>query len=51
VVTDKWTIGQKRGVPCGGYKKDFKWRPFEEASLGKAPKPARKSTVSPTIAC
>ncbi|CUS13844.1 unnamed protein product [Tuber aestivum] len=34
---------QKRGVPCGGYKKDFKWRPFEEASLGKAPKPPRKS--------
>ncbi|KAI9838905.1 MAG: hypothetical protein M1819_004113 [Sarea resinae] len=27
----------KRSVTCGGYKKDFKWRPFEEASFtGKA---------------
>ncbi|RPA99088.1 hypothetical protein L873DRAFT_974460 [Choiromyces venosus 120613-1] len=40
--------GQKRGVPCGGYKKDFKWRPFEEASLaGKAPKPARPGAPKP----
>lgn len=23
----------KRQVTCGGYKKDFKWRPFEEASF------------------
>ncbi|KAI9823437.1 MAG: hypothetical protein M1832_002448 [Thelocarpon impressellum] len=28
----------KRSVECGGYKKDFKWRPFEEASF--APKAA-----------
>ncbi|KAF2199339.1 hypothetical protein GQ43DRAFT_119152 [Delitschia confertaspora ATCC 74209] len=27
----------RRSVTCGGYKKDFKWRPFEEASFtGKA---------------
>ncbi|KAH8153638.1 uncharacterized protein LAJ45_02451 [Morchella importuna] len=36
---------QKRGVTCGGYKKDFKWRAFEESALGgKAPKSLRKST-------
>lgn len=36
----------KRGVVCGGYKKDFKWRPFEESSIGnKASKPARKSEL------
>lgn len=23
----------KRNVPCGGYKKDFKWRPFEETTF------------------
>ncbi|KAA8904973.1 fungal-specific transcription factor domain-containing protein [Sphaerosporella brunnea] len=34
---------QKRGVPCGGYKKDFKWRPFEEAAIaGKGLKTTRK---------
>lgn len=27
----------KRGVECGGYKKDFKWRTFEETSF--MPKP------------
>ncbi|KAG9248337.1 fungal-specific transcription factor domain-containing protein [Calycina marina] len=27
----------KRNVPCGGYKKDFKWRPFEEATLVNKP--------------
>ncbi|KAF3910114.1 hypothetical protein AA313_de0204772 [Arthrobotrys entomopaga] len=30
---------EKRGVVCGGYKKDFKWRAFEESDLsGKASK-------------
>ncbi|KAI5813282.1 fungal-specific transcription factor domain-containing protein [Pyronema omphalodes] len=36
---------QKRGVPCGGYKKDFKWRPFEESTMSSksgTPKPSRK---------
>ncbi|EPS36934.1 hypothetical protein H072_9513 [Dactylellina haptotyla CBS 200.50] len=35
--------GEKRGVPCGGYKKDFKWRAFEESDLsGKGSKPRPK---------
>ncbi|RAH65310.1 Zn(II)2Cys6 transcription factor [Aspergillus aculeatinus CBS 121060] len=25
---------KKRKVECGGYKKDFKWRPFEETNVG-----------------
>lgn len=29
----------KRGVSCGGYKKDFKWRPFEEATFTNKPPP------------
>ena len=33
----------KRGVQCGGYKKDFKWRPFEEANfVNKVPSKAKK---------
>jgi hypothetical protein len=24
---------KKRNVECGGYKKDFKWRPFEETNV------------------
>lgn len=24
---------ERRKVECGGYKKDFKWRPFEETTL------------------
>ncbi|KAI6881932.1 hypothetical protein KC355_g22017, partial [Hortaea werneckii] len=24
---------KKRNVDCGGYKKDFKWRPFEETNV------------------
>lgn len=31
---------RKRSVPCGGYKKDFKWRPFEEATFTNKPAPA-----------
>jgi hypothetical protein len=27
----------KRSVTCGGYKKDFKWRPFEEATFTGKP--------------
>ncbi|PGH04199.1 hypothetical protein AJ79_07177 [Helicocarpus griseus UAMH5409] len=27
----------KRNVTCGGYKKDFKWRPFEESSFTAKP--------------
>ena len=27
----------KRAVTCGGYKKDFKWRPFEEATFVNKP--------------
>ncbi|EOD45401.1 c6 finger domain-containing protein [Neofusicoccum parvum] len=40
----------RRSVTCGGYKKDFKWRPFEEASFtGSKPQPAkpRKGTPPP----
>jgi len=36
--------GAKRGVECGGYKKDFKWRAYEETQMSsKAPKNSRKS--------
>ncbi|MCJ1387313.1 hypothetical protein MMC18_000154 [Xylographa bjoerkii] len=31
----------KRGVDCGGYKKDFKWRSFEETSFMSKPAPLR----------
>lgn len=36
----------KRNVPCGGYKKEFKWRTFEEATFNPKPAPvkAKKST-------
>jgi hypothetical protein len=37
---------QKRSVPCEGYKKDFKWRSFEEATFTAKPVPkARKGEV------
>jgi hypothetical protein len=44
----------KRSVTCGGYKKDFKWRPFEEATF--AGKPGLKTkkgwwTSDPDIPC
>ncbi|EED15354.1 C6 finger domain protein, putative [Talaromyces stipitatus ATCC 10500] len=35
----------KRNVTCGGYKKDFKWRPFEETQA--VPKAAPKKKASP----
>ncbi|KAF2629758.1 hypothetical protein BU25DRAFT_273860 [Macroventuria anomochaeta] len=38
---------KKRNVPCGGYKKDFKWRPFEEPGyIGKQTTKARKDSGS-----
>ncbi|KAL1792776.1 hypothetical protein ACET3X_009283 [Alternaria dauci] len=34
----------RRAVTCGGYKKDFKWRPFEEpSSSNKAPTKSRQA--------
>lgn len=32
----------KRSVHCGGYKKDFKWRPFEETSFTNKSTPSMK---------
>ncbi|KAL1980523.1 hypothetical protein VTN96DRAFT_4008 [Rasamsonia emersonii] len=37
----------KRNVTCGGYKKDFKWRPFEEATLSKSAPKAKRATSPP----
>ncbi|KAG9185278.1 hypothetical protein G6011_07822 [Alternaria panax] len=35
----------RRAVTCGGYKKDFKWRPFEEpSSSNKAPLKTRQGS-------
>ncbi|KAJ5179315.1 hypothetical protein N7492_002525 [Penicillium capsulatum] len=34
---------QRRKVNCGGYKKDFKWRPFEETNLAVGRPTATKS--------
>jgi hypothetical protein len=35
-------------VTCGGYKKDFKWRPFEEPSVpGKQPAKQRRGKSTP----
>ncbi|KAH0541804.1 hypothetical protein FGG08_003759 [Glutinoglossum americanum] len=40
----------KRGVQCGGYKKDFKWRPFEEASfVNKTPAKPKKAPSSISV--
>ncbi|KAE8446502.1 hypothetical protein EG329_011965 [Mollisiaceae sp. DMI_Dod_QoI] len=37
----------KRSVTCGGYKKDFKWRPFEETTfVNKVAPPKAKRTNS-----
>lgn len=33
----------KRSVTCGGYKKDFKWRPFEETTFATKVVPASKA--------
>jgi hypothetical protein len=42
----------RRSVMCGGYKKDFKWRPFEETTFGggKVPAKAKKDPSPPTYA-
>ncbi|CZR63591.1 probable acriflavine sensitivity control protein ACR-2 [Phialocephala subalpina] len=41
----------KRSVTCGGYKKDFKWRPFEETAFvnksAAPPKAKRRDSVPP----
>ncbi|KAI9786328.1 MAG: hypothetical protein M1816_008070 [Peltula sp. TS41687] len=38
----------KRGVECGGYKKDFKWRTFEENNFTSKQGPAKsKKATSP----
>ncbi|GES63100.1 putative C6 finger domain protein [Aspergillus terreus] len=43
---------KKRNVDCGGYRKDFKWRPFEESNIvGKASTSrSKKVSSSPTSA-
>ncbi|EAS27416.1 C6 zinc finger domain-containing protein [Coccidioides immitis RS] len=38
---------QKRNVTCGGYKKDFKWRPFEESSFANKVSSKGKKVVVP----
>ncbi|RAR08312.1 c6 finger domain-containing protein [Stemphylium lycopersici] len=35
----------KRAVTCGGYKKDFKWRPFEEPNAPGKPAKSRKGQL------
>ncbi|KAF2116920.1 fungal-specific transcription factor domain-containing protein [Lophiotrema nucula] len=41
----------RRNVACGGYKKDFKWRPFEEMNFsGKPPGKSKKVSSPPTSA-
>ncbi|OKL61812.1 hypothetical protein UA08_02879 [Talaromyces atroroseus] len=37
----------KRNVTCGGYKKDFKWRPFEETPAITKTAPKKKASASP----
>jgi hypothetical protein len=43
---------KRRGVDCGGYKKDFKWRPFEETNvkinIDKQKRGMRGCATSPT---
>ncbi|RQM08410.1 hypothetical protein DH86_00000426 [Scytalidium sp. 3C] len=40
----------KRNVTCGGYKKDFKWRPFEETTLNnKVAAPTKTKPRSTSI--
>ncbi|KAH8750459.1 fungal-specific transcription factor domain-containing protein [Hyaloscypha finlandica] len=36
----------KRSVTCGGYKKDFKWRPFEETTFSNKLAPTRQKRNS-----
>ncbi|KAK1141786.1 hypothetical protein N8T08_008451 [Aspergillus melleus] len=37
---------KKRNVDCGGYKKDFKWRPFEETNVAQKTAVAKPKKVS-----
>ncbi|KAH9845807.1 Fungal specific transcription factor domain [Teratosphaeria destructans] len=37
----------KRNVECGGYKKDFKWRPFEETNVKSAASPPAQAARVP----
>ncbi|KAJ5742683.1 uncharacterized protein N7511_011084, partial [Penicillium nucicola] len=39
---------ERRKVSCGGYKKDFKWRPFEETNLAPGKPPKAKKVNPPT---
>ncbi|KAH4038142.1 hypothetical protein HBI81_198790 [Parastagonospora nodorum] len=40
----------RRAVTCGGYKKDFKWRPFEEPSTSsKLPTKARRDSDTASL--
>lgn len=39
----------KRNVPCGGYKKEFKWRTFEEATFNPKPAPVKAKKSTPYI--
>ncbi|KAJ9255460.1 transcriptional regulator family: Fungal Specific TF [Paecilomyces variotii] len=41
----------KRNVECGGYKKDFKWRPFEESNFvtKSAPRPKKVTTTNTSL--
>ncbi|KAJ5110060.1 hypothetical protein N7532_002705 [Penicillium argentinense] len=39
---------QRRKVTCGGYKKDFKWRPFEETNLAVGRPTAKPKRAQPS---
>ncbi|KAF2479518.1 fungal-specific transcription factor domain-containing protein [Neohortaea acidophila] len=45
----------RRNVPCGGYRKDFKWRPFEDSNVKinidrqkRGPSPPNGTSTNPT---
>ncbi|KAJ5203782.1 uncharacterized protein N7498_004661 [Penicillium cinerascens] len=38
---------ERRKVQCGGYKKDFKWRPFEETNLAVGRPTAKAKKANP----
>ncbi|GAB7346643.1 hypothetical protein MBLNU459_g1776t1 [Dothideomycetes sp. NU459] len=40
---------KKRNVDCGGYKKDFKWRPFEETNVATHIAKQKKASPPPTF--
>ncbi|KAF1949226.1 hypothetical protein CC80DRAFT_484878 [Byssothecium circinans] len=40
----------RRSVSCGGYKKDFKWRPFEESTFGGGKALPKAKKISPPLA-